>query len=57
VLSEQTESLLVYTIDNNWAGAELAVRIDNDRLVAQLAVFGSGLPVVDCIESPMTGLY
>jgi hypothetical protein len=56
VLSEQTESLLVYTIDNNWAGAELAVRIDNDRLVAQLAVFGSGLPVVDCIESPMTAI-
>lgn len=53
VLSEQSESQLVYAIDNHWAGAELAVRIDNDTLVAQLAVFGSGLPVVSCIESTM----
>ena len=53
-LSEASDSQLVYTIDNHWAGAELVVRIDNDTLVAQLAIFGSGLPVVSCIESPMT---
>ena len=52
-LSEQSDSQLVYAIDNHWAGAELSVRRDNGVLTAQLAVFGSGLPVVSCIESPM----
>jgi hypothetical protein len=52
-LGEASESQLVYPIDNHWAGAELVVRNDNGTLVAQLAIFGSGLPVVSCIESPM----
>jgi hypothetical protein len=53
VLGEASGSQLVYAIDNHWAGAELVVRVDNGSFVAQLAVFGSGLPVVDCIESAM----
>ena len=54
VLSAQSDAQLVYSIDNHWAGAELVVRIDNGTHAAELAVFGSGVPVVMCIESPMT---
>ena len=52
-LQPQSDAGLVYAIDNGWAGAELAIRRDNGILTAQLSVFGSGVPVVSCIESPM----
>jgi hypothetical protein len=45
---------LVYTIDNHWAGAQLTVRREGASLAAQLVVFASGVPVVSCIDAPMT---
>jgi hypothetical protein len=54
VLSAQFVARLVYRIDNAFAGGELAIWRDHDVLIAQLALFGSGVPVVWCIESPMT---
>jgi hypothetical protein len=53
VLARQSASSLLYSIDNGWAGAELAIGHENGVLTGQLVIFGSGLPVVACIESPM----
>jgi hypothetical protein len=53
-LRETVAGILVYVIDNRWAGAQLIVRREATTLVAQLVVFGSGVPVVSCIEAPMT---
>lgn len=54
VLTEPVAGSLVYEIDNNWAGAQLVVRRDGTTLAAQLVIFGSGVPVVSCIDAPMT---
>ncbi len=56
LLTSASESTLVYSIDDGWAGAELVVRNDGAALVGQLSIFGSGVPVVFCMESPMKAL-
>lgn len=54
ILRKAAGGSLVYAIDNGWAGAELIVRREGTTLAAQLVVFGSGVPVVWCIDAPMT---
>ena len=54
VFTKTAAGSLVYQIDNNWAGAQLIVRREGTALLAQLVVFGSGVPVVSCIDAPMT---
>ncbi len=54
-LGEQSESGLVYSLDA-FAGGELRILDDNGSLTARLTIFGSGVPVIGCIESPMTRL-
>jgi hypothetical protein len=46
-------SRLTYTIDNAFAGGELSVRADGSTFIALLVLYGSGVPVLWCIESPM----
>jgi hypothetical protein len=53
LLTDASETSLVYSIDDGWAGAELVVRLDGDTRVGQLSIFGSGVPVVFCMESVM----
>jgi len=53
-LSQQVDSRLVYEIDNAFAGGELVVWRDNGALIGRLSLFGSGVPVIWCIEAPMT---
>lgn len=53
-LYQQFDSRLVYRIDNAFAGGELVVWRDNGALIAKLSLFGSGVPVIWCIEAPMT---
>jgi hypothetical protein len=52
-LYEQFDTRLVYRIVNGFAG-ELVIWRDDGSLIAQLSRFGSGVPVIWCIESPMT---
>ena len=47
-------STLTYDLEARPAGGELVVRSENGGLTAYLALFGSGLPIIWCIESPMT---
>ena len=56
LLTSASDSTLVYSIDDGWAGAELVVRNDGATLVGQLSIFGSGVPVVFCMQSPMKAL-
>jgi hypothetical protein len=53
-LSSQSDTRLVYNLTNLFAGGQLTVEIVDGKLVAQYAVFGSGVSVVDCIQSTMT---
>jgi hypothetical protein len=53
-LTERSDASLTYNLTNLFAGGELQVRSDNGARVAKLVIFGSGVPVVDCIESPMS---
>ncbi len=55
-LSQSSDSQLVYKIDNHFLGAELIVRVEGGALAAELAAFGSGVPVIWCIESAMTAM-
>jgi hypothetical protein len=53
-LKDRAARLTWIQIDNSWAGAQLIVRREGTTLAAQLVVFGSGVPVVSCIDAPMT---
>jgi hypothetical protein len=55
-LSSQSDTGLVYNLTNLFAGGQLTVEIVDGKLVAQYAVFGSGVPVINCIQSTMTSL-
>jgi hypothetical protein len=55
-LSSQSDTRLVYNLTNLFAGGQLTVEIVDGNLVAQYVVFGSGVPVVNCIQSTMTSL-
>jgi hypothetical protein len=46
-------SSLVYRIDNAFAGGELSIRAEGSTLIALLVLYGSGVPVIWCIDSPM----
>jgi hypothetical protein len=52
-LTERSDVRLVYDLANLFAGGELVLTSESGNLVADLVVFGSGLPVIGCIESPM----
>ena len=52
-LAEQTDTTLRYTI-NTGLGGELLIWKESDSLVARFDLYGSGVPVVLCIQSPMT---
>ena len=54
-LASQADAVLRYTITTG-LGGELSVWKENGILVAQFALYGSGLPVVLCIQSPMTAV-
>jgi hypothetical protein len=56
LLTSASSTRLVYSIDDGWAGAELDVRLDGGTLVGQLSIFGSGVPVIFCMESAMQPL-
>jgi len=45
-LAESSAERRLYALDNGWAGGTLELRIESGRVVADLTVFGSGLPVV-----------
>jgi hypothetical protein len=53
-LLSQSDTRLVYNLTNLFAGGQLTIEIVDGKLVAQYVVFGSGLPVVNCIRSRMT---
>ena len=55
-LSSQSDTRLVYNLTNLFAGGQLTVDVVDGKLVAQYAVFGSGVPVISCIQSTMTSL-
>jgi len=52
-LKEQTESRLRYQLNTGPGGAELLVWKNSGVLIAQFTIFGSGVPVISCIQSPM----
>ena len=52
-LVSQTDTRLRYTINTGLGGA-LMVWKESGTLVAQFELYGSGVPVVQCIDSPMT---
>lgn len=52
-LVSQTDTRLRYTINTGLGGA-LVVWKESGTLVAQFELYGSGVPVVQCIQSPMT---
>jgi hypothetical protein len=43
-----------YNIDNAFAGGELSIRAEGSTFFALLVLYGSGVPVLWCIDSPMT---
>ena len=45
-LAESSAERMLYTLDNDWAGGTLELRIEEGQVVVELTVFGSGLPVV-----------
>jgi hypothetical protein len=55
-LSSRSDTRLVYDLTNLFAGGELVVSSIDGNLVAELVIFGSGRPVIGCIQSPMTRL-
>jgi len=55
-LTQSSDSRLVYAIKISPADGELSLRRDNGVLTAQLSRFGSGVPVIACIDSPMRSL-
>ena len=52
-LTQASDSGLVYSVKIDPTGGELLVRRDNGVLTGQLIWFGSGRPVIACIDSPM----
>jgi hypothetical protein len=53
-LKGATESQLSYSLDFATGGELLIQRDSSGRLVARFTLYGSGLPIVLCIDSPMT---
>ena len=45
-LAESSAERRLYTLDNDWAGGTLELRVEQGQIVVELTVFGSGLPVV-----------
>jgi hypothetical protein len=56
-LTSRSDTHLLYRLTNLFAGGELIVEKVDAGLRAQLVIFGSGRPVVSCIDSPMTKLW
>lgn len=54
VLSTSSEARLTYDLTNLFAGGALVIDRVDGNFVAELVIFGSGVPVVSCIESAMT---
>jgi hypothetical protein len=52
-LKTTSSSSLSYDLAPTFAGGTLSLRRDGDGLIGQLAILGSGVPVIWCIESPM----
>lgn len=52
-LQPNSSSTLTYKIDNAFAGGTLRIRREGGDLIGQLVLYGSGVPVIWCIESPM----
>lgn len=52
-LRTNSATRLGYDLDHTTAGGELSIRRDGDNLIGQLVLFGSGVPVIWCVESPM----
>lgn len=52
-LQTGSSSTLAYSIDNAFAGGTLRIRREGGGLIGQLVLYGSGVPVIWCIESPM----
>ena len=51
---QQSESSLVYNLTPTFAGGQLSIRREGSAFFAQLVIFGSGVPVIWCIDAPMT---
>ena len=43
-----------YNIENAFAGGQLSIRAEGSTFIALLVLYGSGVPVIWCIDSPMT---
>jgi hypothetical protein len=55
-LQTGSSSNLAYNIDNAFAGGSLQIRREGGDLIGELAIYGSGAPVIWCIQSPMRPL-
>ena len=55
-LLSRSDTRLVYDLTNLFAGGQLTVQMVDGKLVAQYVVFGSGVPVINCIQATMTSL-
>jgi len=52
-LQASSSSTLTYNLDNAFAGGALSIRREGGNLIGELVLYGSGVPVLWCIESPM----
>jgi hypothetical protein len=52
-LRTQSAEILGYYLTNAFAGGELSIRREGDTFIALLVLYGSGVPVMWCIASPM----
>jgi hypothetical protein len=50
---ESTDTRVRYGIDDGWTGGDLVVELVSGIVVAELVMYGSGVPIIWCIRAPL----